>query len=101
MCPCTYLSFSLILELCFVLTILQLLSDDWTKSLHLQSDRSLELHNQGGMHTRVRLPRFGRALAYHYPSADALVGAVGQEVYRLNLDQGRFLSPYAVSYTHL
>lgn len=48
------------------------------------------------MHTRVRLPRFGRALAYHYPSADALVGAVGQEVYRLNLDQGRFLSPYVL-----
>ena len=48
------------------------------------------------MHTRVRLPRFGRALGYHYPSADALVGAAGNEVYRLNLDQGRYLAPYTL-----
>ena len=48
------------------------------------------------MHTRVRLPRFGRALGYHYPSADALIGAAGNEVYRLNLDQGRYLAPYTL-----
>ena len=62
----------------------------------MQADRSLELHNQGGTHTRVRLPRFGRALAYHYPSADALVGASGTEIYRLNLAQGRYLAPYTL-----
>ncbi|PKI83649.1 Small ribosomal subunit biogenesis [Malassezia vespertilionis] len=73
-----------------------LLSDDWTKSLHLQSDRSLELHAQGGTHTRVRLPRFGRTLNYHFPSADALVGASGNEVYRVNLSQGRFLASYVL-----
>lgn len=64
--------------------------------MHLQADRSLELHNQGGTHTRVRLPRFGRALAYHFPSADALVGASGTEIYRLNLAQGRYLAPYTL-----
>src|ERR1700733_12269988 len=26
-----------------------LLSDDWTKSVHLQNDRSIEFHNQGGV----------------------------------------------------
>ncbi|PWN24218.1 hypothetical protein BCV69DRAFT_289098 [Microstroma glucosiphilum] len=71
-----------------------LLSDDWTKQLHLQTDRTLELHAQGGHHTRVRIPKFGRALAYHFPSAEALVGAAGSEVYRLNLDYGRFMAPY-------
>lgn len=71
-----------------------LLSDDWTKSLHLQSDRSLALHSQGGIHTSVRLPRFGRSLGYHFPSADAVVGAASNEVYRLNLDQGRYLAPF-------
>lgn len=35
-------------------------------------------------------------MAYHYPSADALVGASGNEVYRLNLAQGRYLSPYVL-----
>jgi ribosome biogenesis protein ENP2 len=71
----------------------QILSDDWTKTLHLQADRTVELHTQGGFHYRTRIPRFGRTLAYHFPSCDALFGASGNEVYRLNLEQGRYLSP--------
>ena len=71
----------------------QILSDDWTKSLHMQADRTIELHTQGGFHYRTRIPRFGRALAYHFPSCDALFGASGNEVYRLNLEQGRYLNP--------
>jgi ribosome biogenesis protein ENP2 len=59
----------------------------------LQADRTIELHTQGGFHYRTRIPRFGRALAYHSPSCDALFGASGNEVYRLNLEQGRFLNP--------
>ncbi|KAJ3555106.1 hypothetical protein NM688_g2759 [Phlebia brevispora] len=70
-----------------------MLSDDWTKSIHLQNDRSIEFHNQGGLYYRTRIPRFGRALGYHFPSCDALIAGAGSEVYRLNLDQGRFLSP--------
>ncbi|KAK7436516.1 Small ribosomal subunit biogenesis [Stygiomarasmius scandens] len=70
-----------------------LLSDDWTKSIHLQNDRTVELHTQGGFHYRTRIPKFGRSLAYHYPSCDAVLTASGNEVYRLNLDQGRFMSP--------
>lgn len=70
-----------------------MLSDDWTKSIHLQNDRSLELHTQGGFHYRTRIPRFGRTLAYHFPSCDTYVGATGNEVYRLNLNQGRFMTP--------
>ncbi|KAG6334909.1 hypothetical protein ID866_4180 [Astraeus odoratus] len=70
-----------------------ILSDDWTKTIHLQNDRSVELHTQGGFHYRTRIPRFGRSLAYHFPSCDALISASGNEVYRLNLEQGRFLNP--------
>lgn len=70
-----------------------MLSDDWTKSIHLQCDRSVELHTQGGFHYRTRIPRFGRALAYHFPSCDALFAASGPEIFRLNLDQGRFMNP--------
>ncbi|TFY77985.1 hypothetical protein EWM64_g6026 [Hericium alpestre] len=73
-----------------------ILSDDWTKTLHLQADRTIELHTQGGFHYRTRIPRFGRSLAYHFPSCDALIGASGNEVYRLNLDQGRFLNPLSL-----
>jgi ribosome biogenesis protein ENP2 len=77
-------------------SISQILSDDWTKTLHLQADRTIELHTQGGFHYRTRIPRFGRALAYHFPSCDALFGASGNEVYRLNLEQGRYLNPLAL-----
>lgn len=70
-----------------------MLSDDWTKSIHLQNDRTVELHTQGGLHYKTRIPRFGRALAYHFPSCDTLFAASGPEVYRLNLDQGQFLNP--------
>ncbi|KDQ08766.1 hypothetical protein BOTBODRAFT_37625 [Botryobasidium botryosum FD-172 SS1] len=70
-----------------------ILSDDWTKTLHLQNDRTIEFHTQGGLHYRTRIPRFGRSIAYHYPSCDTLISAAGPEIYRLNLDQGRFLNP--------
>jgi ribosome biogenesis protein ENP2 len=51
------------------------------------------LHTQSGFHYRTRIPRFGRSLAYHFPSCDAFCSASGNEIYRLNLDQGRFLNP--------
>jgi ribosome biogenesis protein ENP2 len=73
-----------------------LLSDDWTKSVHLQNDRSIEFHNQGGLQYETRIPRFGRDLAYHYPSCDLYVAAASEEVYRLNLEQGKFLNSLEV-----
>lgn len=69
-----------------------LLNDDWTKSVHLQSNRSLEFHSQSGIHYKTRIPRFGRDLAYHYPSCDLLVVGASNEVYRLNLQQGQYLN---------
>src|SRR4051812_27444827 len=38
----------------------EILSDDWTKLALLQSDRNIELHAQGGIHYRTRIPKFGR-----------------------------------------
>lgn len=70
-----------------------ILSDDWTKSVHLQNDRSIEFHTQGGIHTRSRIPKFGRAMSYRKSNCDLYVGASGNEIYRLNLDQGRFMTP--------
>jgi ribosome biogenesis protein ENP2 len=73
-----------------------MLSQDWTKSLHLQADRSLQLHTQGGLHHTIRLPTYGRTLNYYSPTCEALVGATGKEVFRFDLDQGRYLSPIQV-----
>ncbi|KAJ2538649.1 Small ribosomal subunit biogenesis, partial [Coemansia sp. RSA 1933] len=76
-----------------------ILSDDWTKSVHLQNDRTVEFHNEGQMHFRVRVPRFGRGLAYHSPSCDVLVCGASSEVYRINVEQGRFMAPMRTNST--
>ncbi|KEY64002.1 hypothetical protein S7711_07998 [Stachybotrys chartarum IBT 7711] len=79
-----------------------LLSTDYSKSLHLQNDRRLEFHTPMGCHYEVRLPRYGRDLAYDRHSTEALVPAVGidadgkGEVFRLNLELGRYLKSYQI-----
>ncbi|KAK8115994.1 hypothetical protein PG984_012496 [Apiospora sp. TS-2023a] len=83
-------------------TTFQLLSTDYTKSIHLQSDRSLEIHTKGQRHYTTRLPRYGRDLVYDRLSAEALVPSVGLdadgngEVFRMNLDLGQFLNSYKI-----
>lgn len=79
-----------------------LLSSDYSKSLHLQTDRTLEFHTPGGVHYTTRIPRYGRDLKYSKRAAEALVPAVGVnadgngEVFRLNLEVGRFMRGYEV-----
>lgn len=71
-----------------------ILSKDWTKSVHLQNDRSIEFQTKGGIHYRSRIPKFGRSLSYNEVNCDLMIGASGNELYRLNLEQGRFLNPF-------
>lgn len=79
-----------------------LLSSDYSKSLHLQADRSLEFHTPQGQHYTTRLPRYGRDLKYDRRSTEALVPSVGVngdgngEVYRLNLEIGRYMKSYEI-----
>ncbi|KAF2098311.1 WD40 repeat-like protein [Rhizodiscina lignyota] len=79
-----------------------LLSSDYSKSLHLQADRFLEFHTPSGRHYSTRIPRYGRDLVYDRRSTEALVPAVGVnedgngEVFRLNLELGRFMKGYEV-----
>jgi ribosome biogenesis protein ENP2 len=83
-------------------TTFLLLSSDYSKSLHLQADRSLEFHTPQGCHYTMRLPRYGRDLVYDRQSTEALVPAVGVnqdgsgEVFRLNLEAGRYLRSFEV-----
>ncbi|KAI9151705.1 WD repeat protein [Paramyrothecium foliicola] len=80
----------------------ELLSSDYSKSLHLQTDRRIEFHTPMGCHYEVRIPRYGRALLYDRQSTEALIPAVGidadgkGEVFRLNLEQGRFMKSYQI-----
>lgn len=78
------------------------LSSDYSKTIHLQEDRSLEFHTPGGCHTSLRIPRYGRDLAYDRSNTELLVPAVGVnsngmgEVFRINLELGRFMSEFEV-----
>jgi len=67
------------------------------KTVHLQSDRSIEIHIQGRFHYHTCIPHFGRSIAYHYPSGDVLVRAAGHKIYRLYLHQGQFMILLALS----
>ncbi|XP_053602555.1 nucleolar protein 10 isoform X2 [Plodia interpunctella] len=72
----------------------EILSDDYTKIVFLQCDRYVEFHVGHGRHYRLRVPRFGRDIAYHKPSCDLFVVGASSEVYRLNLELGQFLAPF-------
>ncbi|DBA73463.1 TPA: hypothetical protein ACH3X1_011491 [Trebouxia sp. C0004] len=71
----------------------QILSDDYSKAAFLCQDRSIHFHAKFGQYYSTRVPSFGRDLAYAPFSADLLVVGSAPEVYRLNLAEGRFLSP--------
>ncbi|XP_064605432.1 LOW QUALITY PROTEIN: nucleolar protein 10-like [Liolophura sinensis] len=77
------------------------LSEDYTKPCFLQADRFVEFHSQGGRYYRTRLPKYGRDMAYHSPSCDMYFVGVSSEIYRLNLEQGRFLKPLVASATEI
>ncbi|KAI1763340.1 WD40 repeat-like protein [Hypoxylon sp. FL1150] len=83
-------------------TTFLLLSTDYTKSLHLQSDRKLEFHTPAGCHYELRLPRYGRDLVYDRHATEALVPSVGLdsegngEVFRMNLEIGRFMKSFQI-----
>lgn len=68
----------------------------------MQADRSIEFHIPQGCHYTTRLPRYGRDLKYDRRSAEALVPAVGVnekgngEVFRLNLEVGRYMRGYEI-----
>ncbi|XP_025209940.1 nucleolar protein 10 isoform X3 [Theropithecus gelada] len=71
----------------------EILSDDYSKIVFLHNDRYIEFHSQSGFYYKTRIPKFGRDFSYHYPSCDLYFVGASSEVYRLNLEQGRYLNP--------
>lgn len=92
-----------------------ILSEDYGKLAILGSDRTIMFHAPYGNHDKIRLPTFGRAMAYEKTTCDLMVVSSGKrpsssslsssssssesymggEVYRFNLDEGRFSQPYS------
>ena len=48
-----------------------------------------------GKHAKLRVPKFGRELGFYPANSELLIASAGPELYRLSLDEGRFLAPYA------
>ena len=72
---------------------MQVLSNDYSKLAFLCADRNIELHAQYGKHFKIRIPKFGRDMIYQPYSCDLMAVGATNEIYRLNLDLGRFNSP--------
>lgn len=71
----------------------QILSDDYSKAVFLCTDRTVSFHARFGSYLKVRTPRVGRDMAYAPFTAELLVAGSAPEVYRINLCEGRFMSP--------
>eukprot|EP00003_Mantamonas_plastica_P029512 TRINITY_DN699_c0_g1_i3.p1 TRINITY_DN699_c0_g1~~TRINITY_DN699_c0_g1_i3.p1 ORF type:complete len:423 (-),score=144.80 TRINITY_DN699_c0_g1_i3:85-1353(-) len=65
--------------------------------LELETDGNGMGMVQYGRHHLLRVPRFCRDMAYYAGTCDLFVVGDASEIYRLNLDQGRFLEPFETS----
>jgi len=71
-----------------------MLSEDYGKLALLLDDRTIALHAPYGAHESIRIPTFGRAMAYEPTNCELLIAAKGNQLYRLNLEEGRFCEPW-------
>jgi ribosome biogenesis protein ENP2 len=73
---------------------IETISDDFSKTALLLDDRNIEIHAQYGKHFKIRIPKYGRDLAYHRTSCDLFAVGSSNEIYRLNLFEGQFMKPF-------
>lgn len=73
-----------------------MLGEDYGKMAILQDDRTISFHAHYGAHEKVRIPKFGRGMAYESTTCELLIAGSGSEIYRLNLEEGRFSEPWSV-----
>jgi len=72
----------------------EILSEDFTKLVFLGNDRSLSFHAGYGHHFKLRIPRFGRDLAYDRFACELFACGATNEIYRIDLERGHFLQPF-------
>jgi len=74
---------------------LLMLGEDYGKMAIMREDRTIDFHAPYGAHQSVRIPAFGRAMAYESATCELLIAAKGKNVFRLNLEEGRFSEPWS------
>ena len=75
---------------------LVMLGEDYGKIAILQDDRTISFHAHYGKHESIRIPKFGRAMAYESTTCELLIAGSNLNVYRLNLEEGRFSEPWSI-----
>nr|CAD2185001.1 unnamed protein product [Meloidogyne enterolobii] len=70
-----------------------LLSDDYTKFILLEEERFVEFHTGYGRYFRLRIPHFGRDISFCREISEAYIAGCRNEIFRLNLELGRFHEP--------
>lgn len=70
-----------------------ILEEDYTKLAFACADRTIEFHAQYGKHYKTRVPKFPRDMVYNAANCDLIIAAAGNEIYRMNLEEGKFLNP--------
>lgn len=73
---------------------IEIISSDYKKAAMLCEDRNIEIHAQYGKHFKIRIPKYGRDLRYDEIYCDLFTVGSGNEINRLNLNQGQFLNPF-------
>eukprot|EP00429_Kryptoperidinium_foliaceum_P027044 CAMPEP_0176137888 /NCGR_PEP_ID=MMETSP0120_2-20121206/70023_1 /TAXON_ID=160619 /ORGANISM="Kryptoperidinium foliaceum, Strain CCMP 1326" /LENGTH=423 /DNA_ID=CAMNT_0017473779 /DNA_START=57 /DNA_END=1329 /DNA_ORIENTATION=+ len=76
-----------------------MLGEDYGKMALLMDNRTVAFHAHYGAHESIRVPKFGRGMAYESTTCELLVAASGSDVYRLNLEEGRFSEPWTAEST--
>lgn len=70
-----------------------ILDEDYSKLAFACADRSIEFHAQYGKHYKTRIPKFPRDMVYNAFNCDLAIAASCSEIYRINLEEGKFLNP--------
>ncbi|AFM98728.1 hypothetical protein EHEL_080230 [Encephalitozoon hellem ATCC 50504] len=73
------------------------LTEDSSKICILRNDRTMEFHAKYGYHEGVKTPTLCFDACLNKFRAEVMSGGKGSNIYRFNLDQGRFLRSYAVA----
>lgn len=71
-----------------------LLGESYGKIALLLDDRTIAFHAAYGGHESIRIPTFGRAMAYEPTTCELLIAAKGSHIFRLNLQDGQFCEPW-------
>jgi len=77
---------------------METLSDDFSKLVFLQADRSVTFHAAYGTHYSLRVPKFGRDLVYNWENCDLYVASSSDEVFVINLESGEFKEPIQLGF---